>query len=265
MNDISVIIPVNEINERTEDYFNKGIMSVVNQIEPPKKVFIVRADNENLKTFFSTWEQPKVDGIEWSILINTGETDFCSQINFGVESVDTVWFSILEIDDEYSRHWFKNSRTYIEAYEEVDIFLPLVVDVDTSNTFLGFTNESVWAMKFSEKMGVLDNNTLLNYQNYQTSGAVIRKETFEDVGMLKPSMKLTFIYEFLLRATYNDTQIMTIPRIGYKHANMREFSLFWKYKNDPEIAVKSEEAAFWVDAAKKEYFFTYDRGLVYEN
>ena len=154
---------------------------------------------------------------------------------------------------------------YVESYDDVDIFLPLVVDVDSEQSFLGFTNESIWAMKFSEKMGELDNNTLLNYQNYQTSGAVVRKESFESIGMLKPSMRLTFVYEFLLRATYNDLRIMTIPRIGYKHMNMRENSLFWDYKNSPQTKLTNEEAGFWVEQAKKEYFFTYDRDIEYEN
>ena len=83
--------------------------------------------------------------------------------------------------------------------------------------------------------------------------------------MFKPSIKLTFIYEFLLRATYNDFRVMTIPKIGYKHMNMREKSLFWDYKNNKEDMIVPEEAAFWVEQAKKEYFFTYDRAIEYGN
>ena len=260
--DVSVILPVNENKNNFEDYFNKAVQSVVNQEVKPKKLYIVCSMDKELKLFLDSWEKPKE--LDIIILENPGKTDFCSQINYGVENIDTEWFSILEFDDEYSRHWFKNAEKYVKAYDEVDIFLPLVVDVDTENKFLGFTNESIWAMKFSEKLGILDNNTLLNYQNYQLSGAVIKKEFFEDSGLLKPSIKLTFIYEFLLRATYNDAQIMTIPKIGYKHANMREFSLFWDYKNGSE-PLKPEEANFWVEQAKKEYFFTYDRVIEYEN
>jgi len=260
--DVSVILPVNENKNSFEDYFNKAVQSVVNQEVKPKKLYIVCSMDKELKLFLDSWEKPKE--LDVIILENPGKTDFCSQVNYGVENIDTEWFSILEFDDEYSRHWFKNTEKYVKAYDEVDIFLPLVVDVDTENKFLGFTNESIWAMKFSEKLGILDNNTLLNYQNYQLSGAVIKKEFFEDSGLLKPSIKLTFIYEFLLRATYNDAQIMTIPKIGYKHANMREFSLFWDYKNGSN-PLNPEEANFWVEQAKKEYFFTYDRVVEYEN
>jgi hypothetical protein len=263
MSDISVIIPINEINEVIEDYLNKCVQSVVNQTVKPDKIYIVHADTKELSSFFNSWQKPSE--LEITILVNKDKTDFCSQINYSVDNIDTEWFSILEVDDEYSKNWFKNVKTYIDSYDDVDIFLPLVVDVDEAHSFVGFTNESIWAMKFSEKMGELDNNTLLNYQNYQTSGAVMKKESFEGIGMLKPSMRLTFVYEFLLRATYNDLRVMTIPKIGYKHMNMRENSLFWDYKNHPKDKIIPEEAAFWVEQAKKEYFFTYDRAIEYGN
>ena len=78
-------------------------------------------------------------------------------------------------------------------------------------------------------------------------------------------MKLTFNYEFLLRASYNDTVIMTIPKVGYKHTNQRDNSLFWDYKNNPELKLEQDEAKFWIDTAKKEYFFSTDREVVYNN
>ena len=46
---------------------------------------------------------------------------------------------------------------------------------------------------------------LLNYQNFQTV-AVVKKELFEDFGGFKKSIKLTFVYELLLRLTYNSMQ-----------------------------------------------------------
>jgi len=263
MSNISVIIPIHEISETVEQYLTKCLQSVVNQTVKPEKVFITHADTKEVNNFFKSWKKP--EDLDIVILVNKNKTDFCSQVNLAVETMETEWFSVLEYDDEYSKHWFKNVKNYMESYDDVDIFLPLVVDVDESQNFLGFTNEAIWAMKFSEKHGELDNNTLLNYQNFQTSGAVIKKESFESVGMLKPSMKLTFVYEFLLRATYNDFRIMTIPKIGYKHMNMRENSLFWDYKNDPKDKIAPEEAGFWVEQAKKEYFFTYDRAIEYGN
>jgi len=75
---------------------------------------------------------------------------------------------------------------------------------------------------------------------------------------------LTFVYEFLLRLTYNSTSIMTIPKLGYKHTNMREGSIFWNYKFG-ENKMLEDEVKFWVQTAKKEYFFVNDRNIKYQS
>ena len=92
---------------------------------------------------------------------------------------------------------------------------------------------------------------------------VIKKSIFEDFGGFKSSMKLTFVYEFLLRMTYNSAKIMTIPKIGYKHINLRTGSIFWNYKNGEE-KITPNEVSFWIETAKKEYFFTDDRNIKYQ-
>ena len=81
---------------------------------------------------------------------------------------------------------------------------------------------------------------------------------FDDFGGFKPSVKLTFIYEFLLRLTYNSVSIMTIPKLGYKHINRREGSIFWNYKYGEQKMIE-DEVRFWIQTAKKEYFFNDDR------
>ena len=43
---------------------------------------------------------------------------------------------------------------------------------------------------------------------------------------------------------------------------MREGSLFWNYKNGVDKML-DEEVKFWVQNAKKEYFFTEDRSIKY--
>ena len=92
---------------------------------------------------------------------------------------------------------------------------------------------------------------------------VFRKEKFQEVGGMKSNIKLTFGYELFLRLTHNSAKIMTIPRIGYKHVNLREGSIFWHYKNGDE-RMDQNEARFWIDSAKKEYFFTTEREIKYE-
>ena len=92
---------------------------------------------------------------------------------------------------------------------------------------------------------------------------MIKKDTFNDNGGFKPSFKLTFVYELLLRLTYNSVKIMSVPRIGYKHTNMREGSIFWNYKFG-ENKITDNEISFWLESAKKEHFFVNDRNIKYE-
>jgi hypothetical protein len=92
---------------------------------------------------------------------------------------------------------------------------------------------------------------------------MIRKDTFLEIGKFKTNIKLTFGYEFLLRLTTNTPRIMSIPKIGYKHMNFREGSLFWSYKNGSEV-MSDDEIKFWVDGAKKEYHYINQRDIKYE-
>jgi len=202
-------------------------------------------------------------GMTVNLIENKGDIGFSSQVNLGVENAKNEWVSILEFDDEYSTIWFKNVKRFIKAYPEVDVFLPLVVDTDEKGMFVGFTNEATFAASLNSEIGYLTNDVLMNYQNFQTSGMVIKKSTYTDNGGFKPSFKLTFVYEFLLRLTYNSAQIMTIPRIGYKHMNLREGSIFWSYKNG-QNKITDDEVSFWIESAKKEHFFTSDRNIKYE-
>jgi hypothetical protein len=192
-----------------------------------------------------------------------GVGNYQSQINLGIENVSSEWVSFFEFDDEYSNIWFDNVLKYSEIYSDVDAFLPIVVDVDSKDVFAGFTNEATFAANFTQEVGFLTNDTLQNYQNFQTAGSVFKKEIIEDFGGFKSSIKLTFIYEFLLRLTYNSVSIMTIPKLGYKHTNMREGSIFWNYKFG-ESVMTEDEVKFWIQTAKREYFFVEDRAIKYE-
>ena len=259
--DISVILPV-ESSKHLDfaEYFDKAILSIQNQIVGINELVIVHSGEESLSTYLSNYD---FSGLTVNIYHNEGNTDFGSQVNYGVSKAKSKWISILEFDDEFASIWFKNVKIYMGAYPEVDGFLPIVVDVDGKGVFAGFTNEATFAASMNTEIGILTNDMLLSYQNFQTSGMVLKKETYEDFGGFKSSFKLTFIYEFLLRLTYNSATLMTIPKIGYKHINLREGSIFWGYKNGSQ-RITDDEVRFWIDSAKKEHFFTEDRGIKYE-
>lgn len=261
---VTVILPILTLNEEEKTYFANAIASVREQKVLPKNLTIVIPKNENLKKELESFEYGDKLTDKITIVENEGETDFCSQINFGVSKIETEWFSILELDDVYSNIWFDNFNKYSESYDDVDVFLPIVLDVNTDNQFIHFTNEPVWAKDFSENLGFLDNDALLNFPNFQISGSVIKKESFTSVGGLKPGVKMFFNYELFLRLTYYDKKIMTIPKIGYKKVNMRPDSLFWQYKNVPEKIIDPVESRFWFNVSKKECYFKNDRGIKYE-
>jgi hypothetical protein len=55
----------------------------------------------------------------------------------------------------------------MNIYKNVGVFMPIVVDVNEQGVFVGFTNEATFASNISQEMGILTNETLLNYQNFQ--------------------------------------------------------------------------------------------------
>lgn len=259
--DVSVVLPLSTSKHKDFDvFFERCIKSLQIQQVEINELIIVHTDEFSLKEFLGNFD---FSGLTVNMIENTGDFDFSSQVNLGVENAKSSWVSVLEFDDEYSSIWFKNVDRFSKAYPEVDAFLPLVVDTDDKGVFVGFTNEATFAASLNSEIGYLTNEVLLNYQNFQSSGMVIKKDTYIDNGGFKPSMKLTFVYEFLLRLTYNSANIMTIPRIGYKHMNLREGSIFWNYKNG-EQKITDNEVSFWIESAKKEHFFTTDRNIKFE-
>jgi hypothetical protein len=258
MENLTVIIPLHEVNDNTHILFQNAIKSIEEQIVKPTQVLVVTPKGSEAYMFASGFDYQTIKSLV-KVIENDGKTDFASQMNFGVSQCETEWFSILEYDDEYSKIWFKNVQTYIDAYSDVDIFMPIIVDVDEFGSFIGFTNEAVWANSFSEELGLLDKDALLSYQNFNIDGIVMKKETYESYGGFKSNMKLTFIYEFLLRMTYKSAKVMTIPKFGYKHVNQRIGSLFHNYK----LSMNPVEANWWLNKAKSEFYHEHDREISY--
>lgn len=256
MKKITIILPLHTINEEYMVML-KNALSSVEEFHNDVKLMIVCPPE--VKNEISNLSQK----LEIIYIINTKETDFCSQVNVGINNCDTEWFSILEVDDEFKKIWLKSMNSYIEENPDVDVFLPVVKDINVEGTFISFTNESAWAYGFTEKQGFVDNETLLDFQNYQTSGGLFRTSVIKENGMFKENIKLTFSYELLLRLTHNGVKIMTVPRVGYQHVNFRENSLFWEYKNNETTKLPEEEVKFWLDSAKKEFFFKNKRDIKY--
>lgn len=258
---ISVILPVHEYNDKINDLLKNAINSVAKQEKLSKlpKIYLVCAKSieNDIKDFLKSPRESEVHP-DIELIINDGDTDFQSQINLGVSKINTDYFSILEFDDEYSTTYFYNMEKYIKSYPDIDIFLSMIVEINDKNEAIKLTNEIVWAQQFvgeNGEMGFLNLNAIKQNTDFKISGAVINKEEFNNIGKLKKNIKLTFNYEFLLRALNNACKIFTIPKIGYKHLTIRENSLFDYYNKNMSM----NERKFWFETANKESNFMNDR------
>ena len=88
---------------------------------------------------------------------------------------------------------------------------------------------------------------------------IINTEFFKEVGGLKPSIKISFWYEFLLRCIYNSGRVFVTPKVCYQHIVNREDSLTKEYME----TITKEEGAWWIELAQEEYFFKNDRNKKY--
>lgn len=261
----TVIIPIHEYDENLSSYLSTAIESIVKNVGVPELPQVILVFPEKLKEQIVGFRDSQVRKYgdkfpesKYILVSNSGKTDYQSQVNLAVESVTTEFFSVLEFDDEYSTTYFKNMEKHIETYKDVDIFLSMIIEVNEKNEGMKLTNETVWAQQFvgeNGEMGYLNAKSLNQYTDFKLSGAAIRKSEFMNIGKYKVNMKLSFMYEFLLRALNNACKVYTVPKIGYKHLALREGSLYNIYSK----TMPMPERKFWFDTAKNEANFINDR------
>jgi hypothetical protein len=259
MNNITVIIPIHEFDDVISTYLDKAIETIEKQEKTDKMPELIVVSGADCGDVVLEYLRSK-ENLIYRYIRNEGKTDYQSQVNLAVESVLTDYFTVLEFDDELGSTYFRNAEEYIKAYPEIDIFLSIMIEVNQNNEAIKLTNETVWAQQFvgeNGEMGYLNANALKQYTDFKLSGAVIKKSEFINIGKYKTNIKLTFMYELLLRALNNACKIFTIPRIGYKHLAVRENSLFDDYQKNMPM----DERKFWFDTAIKEANFINDRAI----
>jgi hypothetical protein len=262
MTKISIIIPVHEFNDDVKSYLSKSLTSVKLQQEVKDEVEVVVVYNAlareqgllDFVTDYTTTIQ-----LETKTILNEGKSDFCSQINFGVKSIETPHFTILEYDDELSSIHIKNALKHISELPDVGIFLPFTIEVDASTgNAIQIVNQSVWSKGYVGENGVLgylNTRSLNDFSFYTLGGAVINKSEYEACGGLKSNIVLAFTYEFLLRFLENGNKIYSIAKFGYKHTINRSGALFTGFA----ATMPMNERKFWFETAKKECHFNTDR------
>jgi hypothetical protein len=249
MKELAVIIPMHELGEENIELLKKSVDSVTNEI----KVFlsVPKSIEKDLKEVN--------DRI--NVISESEGSSFAELVNAAVDNIEEKWFSILEFDDTYTPIWFDNVKKYTEYMPDVSVFMPLEDITDFNNKrYIGFGNEAAWASSFSNEIGYIDNECLQNYFDFYLTGSIFNKADWDEVGGLKPSIKVTFWYEWLLRLTAKSKKVYVIPKVGYNHALGRKGSLVETYKE----TMDKEETQWWFDLAKREYFFKDDRKKTYE-
>lgn len=248
MSNIVVIIPLHEFNKEVEPLLTKAISSVPTDMEV--RISCKNGLSADIKKAYKKYKNVVI----YENQTENAPSDFCSLVNQATG--DSKWFSILEYDDEYTPIWFDNFKKYVDFYSDISVFLPMEDLVDAEdNKFIGIGNEAVWASSFSNEIGYIDNDCLQNFFDFYLTGAIFNTDDWKELGGLKPSIKLTFWYEFLLRATHNGKKIYVIPKIGYIHKLGRKGSLIETYKE----TIDDKESNFWVSVARKECFYKQER------
>lgn len=265
MKDITVIIPVHKIEDEFESLFSEAVSTVNNNIENIKGEFkvktvvvTVKECEDNVRKLFKETEENK-------ILVNdTGKSDFCSQINFAVDRIDTDFFSILEFDDGYTDKWFSNVAKYYYGNEHISVFLPvnLYHDGEGKNWEYGNTMALTPAFMTSKEednddIGIINYDRLEKCSLFNLTGSVINTNDFKEVGRFKPSIEVAFNYEFLLRLTKRGLKCMVIPKEGYIHALGRKGSLSEYYMTEMD----SKERDKWFNVAMRECKYKEEREI----
>jgi hypothetical protein len=252
--DLTVIIPIHKFESDSEkQLFSEAIESVFNQKNghAPKEVVIV--------TTTETKKEIQTERKVRFVINDESYDNIQSQVNKAVEEVKTAFFMVLDFDDELTPFYFENLATHMEEMPNVDMFMPIIADTTLDKKIHRYINEVNWAKDLTnDKHGYLTMETLMNYNLVTTSGAAIRKEKFEEAGGFKPSIKLSFVYEFLMRFTNVDGIAYTIPKIGY----LRKFGRENSYLNE-QSKMDADEVSFWWGLAKKEYVWPHDRNKTY--
>lgn len=230
---------------------NEEIIDANNSVD----VNLVKTDVSNFSKVFNTLFNLAIDG--------------------GYEA-----FSVVESEDAIGPNWYGIANLYMQENSEIGFFLPMIRNFHNGG-LIGLMNEACWAEGISEEAGKFDMNLLLRFNCANPLGGIFRVSSLEEYSEnkdgrlcpMKESIKISHYYEFFLRMIYNDIKMMTIPRVGYDFRvnNAQEFSHSSSKVPSNITSIPSDkggisvqEASFWLELAKKEYFFDEDRNKVYE-
>jgi hypothetical protein len=295
-----VVLPVNKILEKN---LNQAVYGLREQAYPTDVLFLTNGlsaeDEAKLKSIIteSTIEVPsqKEDGSFEMVQVKSSKsfsytvenTDsetfpkvFNESFNYALQN-EYSWFSVVEYLDIISKNWYKTFDMFSESKPNHDVFTPITKQ-SNNGLFGGFLNEACWAEGVAEEAGIFDLNMLLRMNCINVTGTVYKTESLKQYSEerdglyypMKENLKVSCCYEFFLRFIYNDLKIFSIPRIGYEYtvvANAAKYDEFLSKVPTNLLSISKEEGGltneeyqFWLQTAKKEYFFDEQRNVEYK-
>jgi hypothetical protein len=255
MENLVIIIPIHEYNDDIKPLLERAIKSIPKGLEV--RLSCANGISEQLG------ELKDIKDVKLTIYEDkhkNAKSDFATLVNQAVG--ESKWFSILEFDDEYTQIWYDNAIKHLEYNPDISVLMTLtdIIDFNTQK-YVGFGNEAPWASSFSNEIGYIDYDCLQSYFDFSLTGSIFNTDDWKEVGGLKPSIKLSFWYELMLRWTNKGKKFYVMPKIGYKHYINRPSSLYETYKNE----IDKKEGDWWYELAKQECYYSKDRNKIYSN
>lgn len=265
MKDIDIIIPVHEYNQIVEELTENAINSVIeaqkHYSDGVLRCLIVYSKDIEGTNIVNDMKFYAGDKIEVNFIKNDGDSDFCSQVNFAVDHVKTDYFSILEFDDEYTAKWFKMAHEYYFGNESISIFMPVNLFHDSEDRWEYFNTMALSPAFITsdanddDEIGIINRKRLEDCSVFNLTGSIINTKDFIRCGKYKPSIKLAFNYELMLRMCEKGCKMMVVPKEGYIHMMGRKGSLTDEYMN----TTTADEREKWFALALRECVYDEDR------
>lgn len=306
-NKLLVIVPINKVEDfllneclyslAQQDYsvdvllLTKGLSpednAMVDKIASSPKVTIT---SRNDKGEVSKDDIHAIRDLNFKLVETESDTFqkiFNESLNYAIAN-KYEWFSVVEADDVVDVKWYHNFSVYEKAKGNVDGFVPLTREI-SNGVFTGFFNEACWVEGLAETAGYFDLSLLTRFSCMNVTGTVFKTESIKRFSIvtkkqiadtetdyytvMKESLKVEYIYEFVLRMIYKDLKFFSVPRVGYEHRIDRPTPVVDYFTSKlprdivgrPEIAggLTPDEHTFWKNLVKKEYWHDKDRQLTY--
>jgi hypothetical protein len=250
-NRLTLFIPIHKLLKSDVSYLDKCMESLGKQ------------DLTNVQLLFNCTEsikkkiEAKYPNFDKTFYTKNGSNGYVSKVNFAIDNlIETDYFMIYEFDDTLNNAYINDVLNHIDAYPDIDAFLPIVNETDKNGGFIALKNEVTWAHGYMSEHGKYDIDKLLQSGNFSIVSTCFKTEVLRQVKF-KENIKVFFNYEFFLRFLNKGFTSYVIPKIGVKHTNQRENSFFEEIvKNYDE-----KKRQFWYEQAKKEYHFDKDRTI----